>query len=53
MCLPQICPQMPYLHHIYKLLEMHQWGMYSNIYAIFELTDMKDVTSSDVHIQQL
>ena len=51
----QICarnkyaPQMIYIGHIPKLLEVHQWGKYANIYATYELTGINHVIRSTVH----
>ena len=42
-------PQMPHIFHIPKLLHMHQREKDTNIYIIYELTDINHVTSSTVH----
>ena len=42
-CYCHICPsnkyahKMPYISHMCKLLEIHQWGKCANIYARYEL----------------
>ena len=32
---------MPHIHHMPKLLDVHLWGKYSNIYATKEVTVIK------------
>ena len=39
---------MPNLCHLPKLLDMHQWWKYANIYATYELTGINNVTRSPV-----
>ena len=44
--------QMPNLCHMTKLLSVHQWEMYVNIYVLYELTGISHVTRSAAHRQQ-
>ena len=42
-------PQMPYICHIPKLFNVHQWGKYANKYATYKLNDINHMMSSAVH----
>ena len=42
-------PLIPYICHMPKLLDVHQWEKYANIYVTYELTAIDHVTRSAVH----
>ena len=45
-------PQIALIYHTPKLLDVHQWGKYANIYATYELTGINHVAKSTVHGQR-
>ena len=46
----QICPHVPQIGHIPKLLDVHLWEKYANIHATYEVASINDVARIAVHI---
>ena len=42
-------PQMPWIRHMPKLLDMHLWGRYVNIHATYEANPIIDLARIAVH----